>query len=183
MYNEDLKRFYENNPNVNEPNDFVRLDGTGKIPASNLPGYVDDIIEGYYYDSKFYEDDAHTKVIKGEDGKLYLDLPTNNTYRWAKQSSQYILISSTPPDLSMFTKFIEVTNITAMTTAQINSLRCGDMVIKNESGNKHTYIVTYKEDEQGICLSYMDATIIETVSYDYTDGEWVYNSTDVGHLS
>lgn len=80
-------------------------------------------------------------------------------------------------------KKITTTDIKALTKDQINSIDCGDVVIKNENGNKHTYIVTYKEDEVGICLSYMDATIIETVSYDYDDGNWVYNSTDVGHLS
>ena len=43
----------------------------------------------------------------------------------------------------------------------------------------HTYIVTYKEEYKGICLSYFAAGYLETVSYDYTDGVWVYNSTDV----
>ena len=65
-----------------------------------------------------------------------------------------------------------------MNNDEINSLSCGDIVIKNESGNKHTYVVTYKEDNQGICLTYTDATYLETVSYDYIDGNWTYNSTD-----
>lgn len=179
MTNEDLKRFYADNPNITEPNDFVRLDASGLIPSKVLPSYVDDVIEGYYYDSKFYEDVAHTKLITGEKGKIYVDLATDNSYRWG--GTRYTLIAS--PDMSNFIKKIEVTNITAMSNDEIDSLTCGDIVIKNENGNKHTYVVTYKQDEQGICLSYMDATIIETVSYDYTDGDWIYNSTDVGHLS
>lgn len=73
---------------------------------------------------------------------------------------------------------LEVSNITALTTAQINALDAGDVVIKNENGNKHTYIVSYKEANVGICLTYTDATLVETVSYDFTNNEWVYNSTD-----
>jgi len=73
---------------------------------------------------------------------------------------------------------LEVTNITTLTTAQINALAAGDVVLKNEDGNKHTYVVSYKEDGVGICLTYTDATLVETVSYDYTNNEWVYNSTD-----
>lgn len=73
---------------------------------------------------------------------------------------------------------LEVNNITALTTAQINALAAGDVVIKNENGNKHTYVVSYKENNVGICLTYVDATLSETVSYDYTNNEWVYNSTD-----
>ena len=77
---------------------------------------------------------------------------------------------------------LEVEDVTAMTTAQLNALKCGDVVVKNEDGNKHTYLVSYKEDEQGICLTYTDCENVETVAYDYTDGEWVFNSKDVTHI-
>lgn len=78
---------------------------------------------------------------------------------------------------------IEVNNITALTNDQCEMLDCGDVVIKNESGNKHAYIVSYKEHHVGICLTYTDAENVETVSYDYTDGNWVYNSTDITHIA
>lgn len=61
----------------------AELDANGKIPSSQLPSYVDDVIEGYYYDSKFYEDSEHTTEITGTTGKIYVDLPTNKTYRWS----------------------------------------------------------------------------------------------------
>ena len=35
----------------------------GKVPASELPSYVDDVIEGYYYNGAFYEE-AEIKKIK-----------------------------------------------------------------------------------------------------------------------
>jgi hypothetical protein len=65
----------------------------GKVPSSQLPSYVDDVIEGYYYTSNFYEDSGHTITIIGETSKIYIDLPTNLTYRWS--GSIYIEISST----------------------------------------------------------------------------------------
>ena len=32
----------------------------GLVPSSQLPSYVDDIIEGYYYLLAFYKDSSHT---------------------------------------------------------------------------------------------------------------------------
>lgn len=58
------------------------LDGNGKIPSTQLPSFVDDVIEGYLYEGVFYKDSAHTVSITGEDGKIYVDLDTNYTFRW-----------------------------------------------------------------------------------------------------
>ena len=30
----------------------AELDANGKVPSSQLPAYVDDVVEGYYYNSK-----------------------------------------------------------------------------------------------------------------------------------
>lgn len=59
------------------------LDSSGKIPASQLPSYVDDVIE------------ANKKAdfpLTGETGKIYVDLATNKTYRWG--GSAYVEISA-----------------------------------------------------------------------------------------
>lgn len=61
----------------------AELDSNGKVPSSQLPSYVDDVIEGYYYNNKFYEDSAHTTEITGATGKIYIDLVSNKTYRWS----------------------------------------------------------------------------------------------------
>jgi hypothetical protein len=55
---------------------------TGTIPADNLPGYVDDVIEGTL--STFPE--------TGETGKIYVDTSTNKEYRWS--GTQYVEISA-----------------------------------------------------------------------------------------
>ena len=71
-------------------------------------------------------------------------------------------------------------NIQSLSDDLLNSLRVGDVVQKKTGNQKHCYIVTYKEEKHGICLSYFDGSgYMETVSYDYVEGHWVYNSKDV----
>lgn len=62
---------------------------SGVISSSNLPSYVDDVIEGYYkkegdsssYPEGFYETKNGIALITPETGKIYVDLDTNITYR------------------------------------------------------------------------------------------------------
>ena len=68
------------------------LDSNGKVPSSQLPSFVDDVIEGYYYNGQFYEESTHTTVITPETGKIYTDLSTNKTYRWG--GTAYVEISA-----------------------------------------------------------------------------------------
>lgn len=80
-----------------------------------------------------------------------------------------------------FVKKIEVQDITKMTDYEIGKLECGDMVAKKTNNMHHCYVVSYKEEGVGICLSYSACGYLETVSYDFNaeTGHWVYNSTDV----
>lgn len=73
-------------------NGVASLDRSGKVPSSQLPSYVDDVIEGHYHDNKFY-DETDQSVITGESGKIYVDLDTNKTYRWS--GSTFVVISET----------------------------------------------------------------------------------------
>lgn len=70
------------------------LDATGKVPSSQLPSYVDDVLEGYLNatDGKFYEEDTYTTEIPAEGGKIYVDLASSKTYRWG--GSAYAEISA-----------------------------------------------------------------------------------------
>ena len=77
-----------------------------------------------------------------------------------------------------FLKKFEVTDIKKLTNYQINKLEVGDVVAKNTNGQDHNYIVSYKQNGVGMCLTYSDATYLETISYDYVEGNWVYNSQD-----
>lgn len=72
---------------------------------------------------------------------------------------------------------LEVSNVKTLTTEQCNKLQCGDVVVKKDSMGEHAYVVTFKSDT-GMCLTYSDASVVETQSYDKTDNAWVYNSED-----
>ena len=69
----------------------AELDANGKVPSSQLPSYVDDIIEGYLYEGKWYSDASHTTEITGETGKIYVELTTEKCYRWS--GSAFVEIS------------------------------------------------------------------------------------------
>ena len=71
----------------------AELDENGLVPSSQLPGYVDDVIEGYWEEGIFYSNPEHTEELAGEAGKIYVDLETNKTYRWS--GSSFIVISET----------------------------------------------------------------------------------------
>jgi len=64
-------------------NGVAELDASGHVPASQLPSYVDEVLE--------YADLASFPVT-GETGKIYIALDTNLTYRWS--GSAYIEISA-----------------------------------------------------------------------------------------
>jgi len=62
----------------------------GKIKPSLLPSYVDDVIEGYLNNNKFYKtrtgaEGSYTydNQIDSEEGKIYVDLATNIQYRFS----------------------------------------------------------------------------------------------------
>ena len=63
-------------------NGVATLGGDGKVPAAQLPSYVDDVLE---YDKKA------SFPTTGETGKIYVAKDTNLTYRWG--GSAYVEIS------------------------------------------------------------------------------------------
>ena len=73
-------------------NGVAELDSSGKVPSSQLPSYVDDVIEGYLSGGKFYKESEHTTEIAGESGKIYVNLSDGKTYRWSGRA--YVEISA-----------------------------------------------------------------------------------------
>lgn len=59
------------------------LDATGKVPTSQLPSFVDDVIEVNGIDNA---------PETGETDKIYVDIVTNKTYRWS--GTAYVEISA-----------------------------------------------------------------------------------------
>lgn len=71
------------NNKIGEPNGIAELDTNGKVPQSQLPSFVDDVVE-YASVSDF--------PPTGESGKIYIARDTNITYRWG--GSTYVHIGS-----------------------------------------------------------------------------------------
>ena len=73
---------------------------------------------------------------------------------------------------------IEVSNIKALTSAQCESLKPGDIVVKITGNDKHSYRVSYK-GQTGLCLTYVDCENAETVAYEKDNDAWAWDSTDI----
>lgn len=74
-------------------------DGTGTVeePAEDTILYIvnnhgNTFIEGYYYNNKFWEEETHETEIPEDLNKIYVDIPTNNIYRYSENESDYIQI-------------------------------------------------------------------------------------------
>lgn len=82
-------------------NGFASLDGNGLVPSSQLPSYVDDVIEVYAtYDVsetgklsniKLYSDPDHANPITGESGKIYLNITQDKpSYQFRWSGTQFV---------------------------------------------------------------------------------------------
>ena len=84
-----------------QANGLASLDGNGLIPSSQLPSYIDDVIEGYatyeisetgkLSNVKLYSDPDHANPITGESGKIYLNItPDEPPYQFRWSGTQFV---------------------------------------------------------------------------------------------
>lgn len=97
--------------NIDENSGDKVLGDDGKIAMEYLPdlGIYDDVIEGYFNseDNLFYKESEFATAITGENGKLYVDLNTNYSYRWSG---------------SIFVKLESSAGLTALTNSEIDEI-------------------------------------------------------------
>jgi hypothetical protein len=100
--NEDLQDF---KALKGQPNGLAELDGNGKVPASQLPSYVDDVMDAYatytvsptgvLQNIKLYTDAEHNTPVVGERDKIYVNVtPGEVSYQFRWSGSQFIHIDS-----------------------------------------------------------------------------------------
>lgn len=76
---------YISNSEKGVANGVATLDENGVIVSSQLPSYIDDIVQGYVSDdsTKFYINQEKTQEVNLETGKIYYDIPSNKSYRYS----------------------------------------------------------------------------------------------------
>lgn len=75
-----------------KPNGIATLNGNGLIPNSQLPSYVDDVLDGKYDETNNQFLDLEGNVYTPESSKIYIDVDTRITYRWS--GTAYVEIAS-----------------------------------------------------------------------------------------
>ena len=139
-----------------QANGFASLDGNGLVPSSQLPSYVDDVIEVYAtYDVsetgklsniKLYSDPDHANPITGESGKIYLNITQGEPpyqFRWSG------------------TQFVD---------SNTSSLILGEVTGTAYDGGKGKYLSNWRK-------SLVDN--LRFYSHIKDDGAWTRNATEV----
>lgn len=114
------------------------LDDNGRVPSSQLPSYVDDVLE--------YTNKSNFPTI-GETGKIYVDITTNLTYRWS--GSQYVEIS---PSLAL-----GETSSTAYSGDKGAQLKADLNTINNYTKELHNVDINFNNNFRGIKSGYNNA--------------------------
>lgn len=110
----------------------------GKVPADQLPSYVDEVVEGYYQGGKFYSDPEGQEEIQGESNKIYLDLNTSGAYRYT--NGTYYLIN-------------KPTAIFNFTASEYRTIMGGGTL--DITGERELII----EENETVCFKVVDSTI------------------------
>ena len=122
---------YIPNTKIGAANGVASLDGEGKVPTSQLPSYVDDVIESYIRTGATALSAQWLSLTDGgaaltpEKGKIYLIMTAgsyqNKQYRWG--GSTYVLCN--PSDVNSVNGFTGVVTLKSL-TIQKNGTQVGD---------------------------------------------------------
>lgn len=83
----------ENSANKGQANGYASLDSSGFVPSSQLPSYVDDVIESANYAAL---------PTTGATSKIYVTIDTGKAYRWS--GSAYVEIVASPGSTDSLTE-------------------------------------------------------------------------------
>lgn len=110
-------------------NGFAGLDGTGKVPAAQLPSYVDDVLE--------YANFASFPAT-GETGKIYIAIDASTQWRWSGSAYQSITASPGTTDavpegstnLYHTQARVLATPLTGLSTGDLSNLTTTDTILQ-----------------------------------------------------
>ena len=141
---------------------YASLDGSGLVPSTQLPSYVDDVIEGA---------NLASFPGTGEQGKIYVALDTGKTYRWS--GSAYVEISASPGSTDAVTE--GSTNL-YFTQARARASLSGSTGISYNSstGVISSTITQYTDANARSAISVTDSGGDGSLSYNSTTGVITY---------
>lgn len=116
------------------------LDATSRVPASQLPSYVDDVQE-YSARANF--------PSTGETGKLYVAADSNKLYRWT--GSSYIEVTSAP--------IIVTDNLNSSSPTDALSANQGRLLSNSKLDNTHNSSSTSHSDMRSQMASLVNASV------------------------
>ena len=126
------------------------LDATGKVPSSQLPSFVDDVIEA-----------ANFAALPetGEGGKIYMTLDDNKTYRWG--GTTYVEISAGlalgETQGTAYEGSKGAANAAAITALQSDKANKSEMAIEAVSGDSTKKTITLKTGlSQDVLVAHQD---------------------------
>lgn len=101
------------NPNTKgQANGVASLDGNGKVPAAQLPSFVDDVVPVWNNDEQFFLDSEGTTPVNPESGKIYIEMRTNKSYRYKGTGEGQAI-----------TNFVEISSSLALGTTSSSAFR------------------------------------------------------------
>lgn len=149
---------------VSEIVKIATLDGNGKVPAAQLPSYVDDVQE-YASQSAF--------PATGETDKIYVALDTGFTYRWS--GSQYIRLNTYDEATQSASGLMSAADKTKLdgvaegATANIGTITSVKMNGSTVSSSGEADLGTVITSHQDISGKADKSATVSTVTYDSTN--------------
>lgn len=143
----------------------------GKVPASQLPSYVDDVLE---YDSK------NDFPEPGETGKIYVDKSTNLTYRWS--GSTYIQVGGGDLNLEngTGTGSLVQTNVVSSSGTPYTNWATGSGAVAFGKGCRSTGNTAFTIGQQNKTGNYSGTGDSDSGKGGFTHG---YNNINEGHYT
>jgi hypothetical protein len=136
----------------------------GLIPVNQIPFQFDDVLQGYYDVSTdaFYLEPTFETVIPGAPGKLYVDISTNDIYRFDTGDSVYILVKEAVGAIG------DIPDVTLTSEATGDLLRYNGTVWIND-------LLPLEDLENVVITNVADGQYLK---YDSATGKWVNTDLD-----
>ena len=171
-------------------NGVATLDNDGKVPNSQLPGFVDDVVDTYIVGSTPLANDWLSETVGGtaltpETGKIYVVLTAgeyhNKTYRWS--GSTYVAIGDVTNATETDRGIIQIATQSEVNTGTDNTKAVTPLKLASringmaktystnntaltQSGGYCTWVVTHNLNSQNVGIHLYEILTNEEVMFD-----------------